>query len=481
MGKKSTKRTLDASHTKETKRQSLSQSKTSTEDDSSNSDSSDYSEEFEVEAIVGIRDIKPGESPQFFVKWVGYSDEHNTWEPMENLENCKEILKSYLISLYKRNKSILAAVNADSHTITDLDSTISSCPAASLSEPSQHVVPLSQYTFINQSKNPSAKAEQEQIKLPIPSLLPPLPPLPPPEEPLSVRLKAFQDIFKNSIGPRITIENTVDDAACPPGFKYINECIYGKGVTKPDPQFASRCECENGECTIENGCPCMQEAQELNDFECIPFENDGRVSEKAGKLLWECNINCSCGPSCISRISQQGRRFAMKIKRYPDKGWGVILDQDQPIPPRTFVARYIGEIILNQEADIRGREYDEKGATWLFDLDYNTELEAKYSIDAYKQGNESHFFNHSCDPNLSVYILVGGDTGGDVEMMTLSFWSNRTIQRGEELTFDYNGNYLQPWLEDSEKNKNQKQIMKYNQGMTPCLCGSANCRRYVYI
>ncbi|ORZ27754.1 hypothetical protein BCR41DRAFT_293149, partial [Lobosporangium transversale] len=237
----------------------------------------------------------------------------------------------------------------------------------------------------------------------------------------------------------ISVENTIDNAACPPGFKYTDEFIYGHGVQKPDPSFSSRCECGPGECSIENKCPCMAEAEMENAFRCLPFERDGRVSVHADKVLYECHSECGCGPTCISRASQQDRKFAMKIKRFPVKGWGVVLDQDEPIPPRTFVARYTGEIITNQEAEVRGRVYDKEGATWLFDLDYNTEKEAKYSIDASTYGNETHFFNHSCDPNLSVHMLMSGQTAGDLDMMTLSFWSNRLIKRGDELTFDYNG------------------------------------------
>ncbi|KAF9199860.1 histone H3-K9 methyltransferase KMT1 [Haplosporangium sp. Z 27] len=491
--------------------------------------------------------------PQFFVKWIGYADIHNTWEPLENLSNCKELLRDFLLSRCKKNtinNPSLAAAVAETETAeaetestsTDMDVdrnredkekedkgkkdkkdrdkehrdeedreeedmfTASSLLNSRLSLPKSKSrtlppvpVPVSASiattttiittTTASSSVQPSlrrklrrsiiSKAEIQTITRTLneAEILT--------EKHISaknhaIRLKAFEDIFKNSTGPKISIENTVDDAACPPGFKYISECIYGKGVEKPDPQFSSRCECKSGECSIEMGCPCMQEAAEINDYKTLPFEMDGTVSELASRLLWECNAGCSCGPSCVSRVSQQGRRFAMMIKRYPNKGWGVVLNQKEPIPPRTFVARYTGEIILNQEADIRGQEYDQGGATWLFDLDYNTELEAKYSIDAYKQGNESHFFNHSCDPNLSVYMLVGGDTGGDEDMMTLSFWSNRWIHEGEELTFDYNGNYVQPWLDDKVA-RGQSQRSKNKKGKTPCLCGASKCKKWVYL
>jgi len=50
-------------------------------------------EEFEVEEILDHR-VHQGET-RFLVKWKGYSDLLNSWEPEENLGNCKESLADY--------------------------------------------------------------------------------------------------------------------------------------------------------------------------------------------------------------------------------------------------------------------------------------------------------------------------------------------------------------------------------------------------
>ena len=57
---------------------------------------------------------------------------------------------------------------------------------------------------------------------------------------------------------------------------------------------------------------------------------------------------------------------------------------------------YVGEIITAEEGNIRGMKYDADGMTYMFDLDYAQDDEPyKYTIDATKFGNVSHFVNHS--------------------------------------------------------------------------------------
>ena len=48
---------------------------------------------FTVEKILQHRGN--GLSREYFIKWLGYSDEHNTWEPAENLLSCEQLLSAY--------------------------------------------------------------------------------------------------------------------------------------------------------------------------------------------------------------------------------------------------------------------------------------------------------------------------------------------------------------------------------------------------
>ena len=77
----------------------------------SNSESSSNEKgEYEVEAIMNDRmvhklDKKSGKYKhikEYLIKWVGYK--RRSWEPIENLEGCKELLKNYISN--KKNKLV---------------------------------------------------------------------------------------------------------------------------------------------------------------------------------------------------------------------------------------------------------------------------------------------------------------------------------------------------------------------------------------
>ena len=58
---------------------------------------------YEVERILDDREIKTGRGSttkkEYFVKWLGYGAEHNTWEPEGNLTNCQELIQQYWDSM----------------------------------------------------------------------------------------------------------------------------------------------------------------------------------------------------------------------------------------------------------------------------------------------------------------------------------------------------------------------------------------------
>lgn len=109
---------------------------------------------------------------------------------------------------------------------------------------------------------------------------------------------------------------------------------------------------------------------------------------------------------------------------------------DQTIPSRRKVIEYTGERVSRRE----GRRRWNPKRSYLFYLDNY------WMIDGAIGGSGAEYINHSCEPNLRTRIVRGH----------ILYFSNRSIERGEELTVDY----------------------KYEADITrmPCHCGAPTCR-----
>ena len=107
-------------------------------------------------------------------------------------------------------------------------------------------------------------------------------------------------------------------------------------------------------------------------------------------------------------------------RRSKIQGWGVYATTR--ITKNTRITYYAGEKISNRESLKRELRYIKKGHIWCFKLTNRT------VIDAGVGGNIARFINHSCKPNCYSQVI------GDMVWIRAA----RKIEKGEELTYDYN-------------------------------------------
>lgn len=274
-----------------------------------------------------------------------------------------------------------------------------------------------------------------------------------------------------ALDPVIAVENCVDDKGPPEDFVYVRNNITNE-LSKQllDPMFLVGCECSPRCSTKKCTCP-------PNSHGEFAYDRKKRVILPPGSPIYECNTKCKCSSECPNRVIQKGLNARVCIFRTDNgRGWG--LKAREFIPAGKFVVEYVGEIITSEEAEKRGKYYDARQQTYLFDLDFH-DKDAMFTIDAYKYGNVSHFINHSCDPNLHVYS-VWVDTL-DPRLPRIGLFAKRDIGVSEELTFDY---MMTSGYSDSNKNSPNK--LSTNKGKSPCIdraycaCGAMKCRKYLF-
>jgi len=110
---------------------------------------------------------------------------------------------------------------------------------------------------------------------------------------------------------------------------------------------------------------------------------------------------------------------ALVRRRSRIAGWGVYTRVR--IPKNTRIIDYAGEKITTRESARRERRQLKRGEIWCFTIN------RRFVRDAAVGGNLARFINHACRPNCWVQVV------GDVIWIRAS----RTIQPGEELTYDY--------------------------------------------
>ena len=101
-------------------------------------------------------------------------------------------------------------------------------------------------------------------------------------------------------------------------------------------------------------------------------------------------------------------------------GWGVFAAE--PINKNKRIIQYSGEKISAAEADRRETKYQKKGQIWCFTLN------RRWFRDGNVGGSTARFINHSCTGNCYSEVV------GDIVWIRAS----KNIQKGDELSYDYN-------------------------------------------
>ncbi|KAI9580306.1 hypothetical protein GQX74_000299 [Glossina fuscipes] len=418
-------------------------------------------QEYVIEEIECVESLNG--QPVFYVKWLNYSRDQNTWEDLDNISECS-LLDDFIdhyTSLYRH--SIVCIINEAQQNIIKENLTLDpkELDVRELDKYDEHMIKLEVDLILlaqfEASRSRNYRDSQKIRKRILRALL--LKPWFIQRKQQQISLLQWQDHANLVEGNApIKVENNVDLDVLDPNFKYICENLAGKGVAIGNEPPVG-CNCLDGCKPLATKC-CARMADGY-----FAYDKKERLRIKPREAIYECNKSCQCPIDCPNRVIQRGRRNALSLfKTSNGCGWGV--RTDKAMCKGEYVCEYVGEIITVEEANERGKRYDTIGRTYLFDLDYDTSSDTKYTIDAAQYGNIGHFVNHSCDPNLGVYSFWIDNL--DIKMPRLAFFTLRLIKAGEELSFDYIQNA--PDLDDYENLSNAEKIT--------CRCGYANAKIY---
>ena len=120
----------------------------------------------------------------------------------------------------------------------------------------------------------------------------------------------------------------------------------------------------------------------------------------------------------VARTRQQPALFRVARSRT-----GLGLFAEAPIRRGKFIIEYCGKRVLWKYADNLKNRY-------LFDL--NT----RWALDGSVRRNTARYINHSCQPNAVPYEVN----------RKIHIYAKRTIQPGEEITYDYGKEYFDIFL-----------------------------------
>lgn len=280
-----------------------------------------------------------------------------------------------------------------------------------------------------------------------------------------------EDISNGQERVMVPVVNELDDES-PTPFGYTRECIAGPNVSDSfKSSFYPGCECHH--CAMDS-CSCLQSFGPCYDGKGH-LHILGQQPTAFCQPVFECNSCCGCPESCPNRVVQKGQHLQLQVFKTECKGWA--LRPLEIVKKFAFVAEYAGELISVQEAKQRALQLTHETGNYLIVLrehSSNNQI-LRTHVDARFHGNASRFINHSCSPNL-VMVPVRVDS----IVPRLALFAARDIDVGEELSFDYSGQFS-IWSTGKLPHKCDGMEVLRSCGTEPkrCSCGSWNCSGFL--
>ena len=244
-----------------------------------------------------------------------------------------------------------------------------------------------------------------------------------------------------------------------PHYEHILACKYPLAELPDCTSYYPGCECTSCCCHASCICMCKSQVTPAKHFYADGALDVSKVPTNFMTPIYECNSNCVCDLNCANRVIQRGGLNCVEVFNTQTKGMGV--RTSNPIKSGQFVIEFVGEVIRVTEGRKRLGNLTEKDSCYIMLLkEHAGDLKTFITcIDATLKGNTSRFINHSCQPNL---MLLPVRVNSIIPHLCL--FSQRDIEIGEELTYDYSGG---------------NDLVVAEKKLTPCLCGSVNCRGFL--